>query len=67
MRGAFVVRFGPGTDPARGQFEGSVEEVDTGNRLNFRSAEELLRFLKQTFEVTLRRERELNKGQQDDG
>ena len=60
MRGAFVVRLGPGTEPARGRFEGSAEEVDTGKRLNFRSSEELLRFLEQTFEGTLRRERELN-------
>ena len=69
MRGAFVVRLGPQTDTARGQFEGSVEEVDTGNRLKFRSTEELLRFLGQSFAEALRRERELNQGneQQDDG
>ena len=38
-----------------------------GKRLNFRSSEELLRFLEQTFEGALRRERELNqrKKQQD--
>jgi hypothetical protein len=69
MRGAFVVRLGPKTDTAQDQFEGSVEEVDTGNRLKFRSTEELLRFLGQSFEETLRRERELSqrKEQQDDG
>jgi hypothetical protein len=69
MRAAFVVRLGPQTDSARGQFEGSAEEVDTSRRLKFRSAEELLRFLGQSFEETLRRERELNqrKEQQDDG
>jgi hypothetical protein len=69
MRGAFVVRLGPETDPARGQFEGSAEEVDSGKRLRFRSVEELLRFLGQAFEDALRRERELNqrKEQQDDG
>jgi hypothetical protein len=45
-----------------------VEEVDTGKRLKFRSAEELLRFLGQTFEEGLRREREPSqrKGQQGD-
>jgi hypothetical protein len=36
-----------------------VEEVDTGKRLKFRSTEELLRFLGQSFEEALRREREL--------
>jgi hypothetical protein len=63
------VRLGPGTEPAQGRFEGSAEEVDTGKRLNFRSAEELLRFLGQSFKDALRRERELNqrKERQDDG
>jgi hypothetical protein len=60
MRGAFVVRLAPQTDTARGQFEGRVEEVDTGNRLKFRSTEELLRFLAQSFAEALRREEELN-------
>jgi hypothetical protein len=59
MRGAYVLRLAPGTDSARGEFEGSVEEVDTGKRLKFRSTEELLRFLGQTFEEAVRREREL--------
>jgi hypothetical protein len=59
MRGAFVVRLGPQTDPARGRFEGSVEEVDTGKRLKFRSTEELLGFLGQSFEETVRRERQV--------
>jgi hypothetical protein len=59
MRGAFVVRLGPQTDPTRGRFEGSVEEVDTGKRLKFRSTEELLGFLGRSFEETLRRERQL--------
>jgi hypothetical protein len=44
MRGAFVVRLGPGTESARGQFEGWVEEVDTGKRVKFKSSEELLDF-----------------------
>jgi hypothetical protein len=69
MRGAFVVRLGPRTDSARGRFEGTVEEVDTGKRVNFKSTEEMLRFLGQTFEEPICRERELNqrKKQQDDG
>jgi hypothetical protein len=68
MRGAFVVRLGPQTDNERGQFQGSVEEVDTGNRLKFQSTDELLRFLGQSFAEALRREGELNqrKEQQDD-
>jgi hypothetical protein len=32
-----------------------VEEVDTGKRVKFQSAEELLQFLGQSFEETLRR------------
>jgi hypothetical protein len=63
-RGAFVGRLGPGTEFARGQFDGSVEEVDTGKRLNFRSTEELLRFLGQSFDESLRRERESNRGEE---
>src|SRR5258708_7310481 len=51
MRGAFVVRLAAETEPARGRFEGWVEEVDSGSELKFRSAEELLRFLGQRFEA----------------
>jgi hypothetical protein len=56
MRGAYVLRLGPGTDFAGGQFEGSVEEVDTGKRLKFQSTDELLKFLRQSFGEALRRE-----------
>jgi len=68
MRGAFVVRLGE-ADSLRGKFEGSAEEVDTGKRLKFRSAEGLLGFLEQTFVDSLRREREMKKRkeEQDDG
>jgi len=59
MLGAFVVRLGPGTEFARGQLEGWVEEVDTGKRVKFQSSEELLRFLGQSFGEALRRDREL--------
>ena len=60
MRGAFVVRLGPQMDSARGRFDGSVEEVDTGQRLKYRSAEELLRFLGQNFDEPFSRARESN-------
>ena len=53
MRGDYVVRLKPGTEPARGRFEGSVEEVDTGKRVKFQSTEELIRFLGQSFEEAL--------------
>jgi hypothetical protein len=68
MRGAFVVRLGE-VDSLRGKFEGSAEEVDTGKRLKFRSAEELLGFLEHTFVDSLRRERELKQRneEQDNG
>jgi hypothetical protein len=56
MRGAYVVRLGPGTDFAGGHFEGSVEEVDTGKRLKFQSTDELLKFLGQSLEEARRRE-----------
>jgi hypothetical protein len=52
MRGAFVIRLAPETLPAQGQFEGWVEEVDSGMELRFRSTGELLRFLAQRFDAT---------------
>ena len=64
MRGAFVIRLGLKTDAAGGHFEGRLEEVDTGKELRFRSTEELLRFLGQSYEETLRRERELSQGKE---
>ena len=60
MRGAFVVRLGPQMDSARGRLDGSVEEVDTGQRLKYRPAEELLRFLRQNFDEPFSRARESN-------
>ena len=53
MRCAFVVRLGPKTRPSAGQFEGWVEEVDTGEELRFRSNEELLKFLGERFQAVL--------------
>ena len=60
MRGAFVVRLGTKTDPARGHLEGRVEEVETGDELKFRSTDELLRFMGERYEEALCREREIN-------
>ncbi len=51
MRGAFVVQLGPETKPSEGRFEGLVEEVDSGRELRFRSAEELMNFLGQRFDL----------------
>jgi len=53
MERAFVVRLGPNTEPTRGQFEGRVEEVDTGEEVRFRSTHELLRFLGERFDRAL--------------
>jgi hypothetical protein len=58
MRRAFVLQLGPGTEPAKRHFEGSIEEVDTGRELRFRSAEELLAFLGECFDVARHRRRE---------
>ena len=52
MRRAFVLQLGPGTHPVTKQFEGSIEEVDTGRELRFRSTVELLAFLAECFEKT---------------
>ena len=51
MRGAFVVQLRPETKPSEGRFEGLVEEVDSGTELRFRSAEELMNFLGQRFDL----------------
>jgi hypothetical protein len=56
MERAFVVRLGSNTEPSLGRFEGLVEDVDTGQQLRFRSADELLRFLGQRFDEALRRQ-----------
>ncbi len=47
MKGAFVIRLGPGTNPSAGLFEGWVEAVDSGDELKFHSVDELLRFMGQ--------------------
>jgi hypothetical protein len=58
MRCAFVVRLGPKTKPSEGRFEGSVEEVDTGRELRFRSRDELLKFIGERFQAVLETERD---------
>jgi hypothetical protein len=53
MRGAFVVQL---TKAIQGdEMEGSVEEVDTGKQLHFRSQEKLIVFLRERFAETCRR------------
>jgi len=56
MRGAFVVQLGKGSQPNQGQFEGWVEEVDSGMQLRFRSADELITFLTRRMQAVRRRE-----------
>jgi hypothetical protein len=51
MKCAFVVKLGPETNPSENRFEGSIEEVDTGEELRFRSKEELLQFLGERFQA----------------
>ena len=51
MRGAFVIRLGAETKPSEDHLEGWVEEVDSGRELRFRSAEELMNFLGQRFDL----------------
>ena len=46
MRGAFVLRLHTDRQPIGDELEGSVEEVDTGKEIHFRSEKELIRFLR---------------------
>ena len=57
MRGAFVIRLSAETQPDNNRFEGWAEEVDSGEEVKFRSAEELLRFLGQRFAASLDRQK----------
>jgi hypothetical protein len=47
MEGAFVVRLKSEDEPGEGELAGSVEEVDTGREIRFRSTDELVKFLRQ--------------------
>jgi hypothetical protein len=49
MRGAFVVQLKTVGRDSAGPLEGSIEEVDTGERTQFRSVEELIAFLRKHF------------------
>jgi len=67
MRGAFVVQLAPETKPTEGRFEGWVEEVDSCTELRFHSAEELLKFLGQRFDLaraSVDKSRASSKGEQ---
>jgi hypothetical protein len=56
MRRAFVLQLGPDTQPLQRQYDGWIEEVDTGRELRFRSTDELLRFLSECFECARNRD-----------
>jgi hypothetical protein len=60
MRLAFVLKLGPETNTAERQFEGWIEEVDTGRELRFRSTDELMTFLHDCVELARDRERASN-------
>jgi hypothetical protein len=47
MWGAFIIQLGRESKPAKHEFEGWVEEVDSGKQLRFRSTAELLAFISQ--------------------
>ena len=51
MKGAFVVRLGPGTRPSENHFEGWVEEVDSGKEVKFHSLDELVKFFGEGFQL----------------
>lgn len=57
MKGAFVIRLGPGTIPSEDRFEGWAEEVDSGKEIKFHSVGELVRFLGERFQMGLTTER----------
>ncbi len=54
MRGAFVVHLRKAKQAMPNRMEGSVEEVDTGKQLHFRSEDELITFLRERFAETSR-------------
>ena len=45
MTRAFVLRLSSDSNPAKGKFQGSVEEVDSGGEIRFHSLEEFIAFL----------------------
>jgi len=58
MKQAYVLHLGPETKGSRRHFEGSIEEVDTGRELRFKSTDELLTFLAECFEESDQADRE---------
>ena len=52
MRGAFLIRLAPESEPAQLRFAGWIEEVDSGREIRFWSTEELLGFLASCFNRT---------------
>lgn len=56
MRGAFVLRLEPTKRTSEREFEGWIEEVDTGRELRFRSTVELLTFLAECAEARRNRD-----------
>jgi hypothetical protein len=46
MQGAFVVKLKSARESGQDDLSGSVEEVDTGEEVKFRTSEELLGFLR---------------------
>jgi len=57
MKGAFVIRLGPGTRPSEGHFEGWAEEVDSGKEVKFHSLNELAKFFGERSQIGLTGER----------
>jgi hypothetical protein len=45
MKRAFVLRLSPDSKPIQGNFQGRIEEIDTGREIKFRSLEEFLAYL----------------------
>ena len=63
MKGAFVIRLGPGTRPSENHFEGWAEEVDSGKETKFHSLDDLARFFGERLRIGLtREERRRNSG-----
>jgi hypothetical protein len=58
MRLAFVLQLGSDTDTAARELRGWIEEVDTGREMRFRSTDELMAFLSESFDLARDRDRE---------
>jgi hypothetical protein len=54
MWGAFVVQLRKTSQGVDARMEGSVEEVDTGKQLHFRSEDELIAFIRERLAETRR-------------